>query len=78
MLIQPNKNKNIVRTDKNVLLNTSECIIYSEKQLVTTNGINNIIIVSTEDALLVCDKSRAQDVKKIVDKLIEKKYNVYL
>ena len=31
--------------------------------------MDNLIIVETEDAILVCDKNRAQDVKLIVDQL---------
>ncbi len=39
------------------------------KQVVATIGVNNAVIVHTPDALLVADKSRAQDVKKVVDAL---------
>lgn len=77
-IFPPDENKNIVRSEKNIFINTSDCIIYSENQLVTTNGVNNLIIVSTKDALLVCDKSRAQDVRKIVDRLSDKGLNEYL
>ena len=37
--------------------------------MIATVGVENLIIVETEDAVLVCDKSRAQDVKRIVDQL---------
>ncbi len=77
-IFPPDENRNIVRSETNVLLGTSNCIIYSENQLVTTNGIDNLIIVSTKDALLVCDKQRAQDVRKIVDTLSEKGLSKYL
>jgi hypothetical protein len=32
-------------------------------------GVENLIVVDTGDALLVCDRNRAQDVKGIVDRL---------
>ena len=35
----------------------------------TTIGLDNVIVVETEDAVLVCDKNRAQEVKKIVEAL---------
>lgn len=44
---------------------------FSKKRRITTIGVDNLIIVETEDAILVCDKNRAQDVKLIVDKLKE-------
>jgi hypothetical protein len=37
-----------------------------------------VIIVDTEDAILVCAKDRAQDVKKIVDELKKQKASEYL
>ena len=52
-----------------VAIDTRNCIIYSNKRLISTVGVDNLIIVETDDAILVCDKSRAQDVKLVVDRL---------
>lgn len=68
-IFPPNEHGNIIRAKDNLNLDTADCIIYSEKQLVTTIGLNNMIVVSTDDALMVCSKSKAQDVKRIVDEL---------
>ncbi len=43
--------------------------IHSSKELVAASNIKNTIVIETEDALLVCDKSRAADINKLVDKL---------
>ena len=40
-----------------------------QKRVVATIGVSNAVIVHTPDALLVADKSRSQDVKKVVDAL---------
>lgn len=45
---------------------TSDCYIRSEKALVSAIGVKNLVIVDTPDALLVADKSRSQDVSKLV------------
>ena len=37
-----------------------------DRKLIAGVGVENLIIVDTEDALLVCRKDRAQDVKEIV------------
>jgi hypothetical protein len=37
--------------------------------MVTAYGIDNLIVVETEDAIMVLPKDKAQDVKKIVDEL---------
>ena len=48
-------------------------ICWSADRLLATVGLNNVIIVDTKDALLVCAKEKAQEVKKIVQRLKEKK-----
>ncbi len=52
---------------------------YSSKQLVTTLNANNLVIVVTDDAILVADKENSTELKKITAKLKEnKKLNKYL
>jgi len=41
-------------------------------------GVENLIIVETEDAILVCDKEKAQHVKDVVAALEEKGWMEYL
>ncbi len=54
----------------NVILRDSEnCLILGQKRLIAGLGLKNMIIVETDDALLVCDMSRAQEVKQLVDQL---------
>ncbi len=48
---------------------THGSVIYAKKKFVATVGLKNVIIVDTPDALLVCSKDRAQEVKKIVEDL---------
>ncbi len=62
------KNGNYVHGD-GVLEDTSGCYVHSEKSLVATIGVKDLVIVDTPDALLVADKSRAQDVSKVVAQL---------
>ena len=50
-----------------------DTLVWSEKGLVATIGLENIIVVNTEDALLVCRKDMAQEVKKITRLLKENK-----
>lgn len=50
-------------------IDTKDSIIYSSGKLVATVGLKNVIIVETPDAIMVCPKDKAQDVKKIVDKI---------
>lgn len=53
-------------------------IIYASNRLVATIGLQDMVIVDTEDATLVCRKDRAQDVKKIVEKLKKRGAEEYM
>lgn len=52
-----------------ILEDTRNCYVHSERALVSTIGVDNLVIVDTPDALLVADRSRAQDVSKVVERL---------
>jgi len=57
---------------------SKNCLVYSEDKMVATVGLEDIIIVETEDAVLVADKKRVSEVKKIIDKLKEEGKHLYL
>lgn len=50
-------------------IDTQGTMIRSDSRFIGAVGVKNMIIVDTIDALLVCDRNRTQDVKKIVDLL---------
>ena len=54
--------------------NNQNCYIRSEERLVVGNGLNNLIIVETRDAVLICDINDDQGIKEIVGKLIDEGY----
>jgi len=55
-------------------LDTTQSLIYSYSgKVVATIGVDDMIIVDTPDALLVCPKGRSQDVKKIVEEMKKSK-----
>lgn len=57
---------------------TKGCLIEAENRLVATVGVSDLVIIETRDAVLVCAKDKAQDVKKIVNALKEKNKEEYL
>jgi mannose-1-phosphate guanylyltransferase / mannose-6-phosphate isomerase len=59
---------NVVSGDVSIF-DTQNSYIRSEGPLVTALGIENLVVVATEDAVLVTSKDRAQDVKTIVESL---------
>ena len=48
---------------------TQNSLILSNSRLVTTVGVENLIVVETKDAVLIVDKNKAQDVKSVIDHL---------
>jgi mannose-1-phosphate guanylyltransferase/mannose-6-phosphate isomerase len=52
-----------------LLHDTSNCYVRAGSRLVALVGLSDTIVIETTDAVLVVDKSRAQDVKHIVDQL---------
>ncbi len=52
-----------------IALDTSASILYGGRRLLAAIGLRDMMVVDTPDALLVCHKSRAQDVKTIVGEL---------
>lgn len=52
-----------------LLEQTKNSYICSNDKLVTTVGVENLIVVETKDAILVADKDKVQGVKSIVDRL---------
>jgi len=58
-----------VRVGDVIALDTQNCYLRAESRLVATVGLKDQIVVETADAVLVVDKSRAQDVKRLVEHL---------
>ncbi len=66
-------------TSGNVIdIGSKNSIVYGENRLVATLGLEDMIVVDTHDATLVCPKDRAQDVRKVVDVLKAKNATEYL
>ncbi|MEW6202776.1 MAG: mannose-1-phosphate guanylyltransferase, partial [bacterium] len=53
-------------------------LIHSPKKLVAMLGVENLIVVETDDALLVCSLERAQDVNRLVEILKERKLDDFI
>lgn len=69
-VIQPDSDGTVcVNTAGHIAVDSTDCIIYADGRMVATIGVANVVIVSTPDAILVCDRERCQDVKKVVELL---------
>jgi mannose-1-phosphate guanylyltransferase/mannose-6-phosphate isomerase len=63
------ENNNIVDAT-NIVIDSNNNYIYSEKdKLISTVGVEDLIIVDNRDALLICKKDQSQKVKQVVETL---------
>lgn len=67
-LMPHDENGNAVRGNV-TLANTHNTCVLGNKKLIAAVGVSNLIIVETEDALMICPLDRSQEVKELVDKL---------
>jgi mannose-1-phosphate guanylyltransferase len=65
---QKDQKNNAMKGDV-MLFDTTDSLVHAESRLVTTVGVDNLVVIETKDVVLVADKDRAQNVKEIVDNL---------
>jgi mannose-1-phosphate guanylyltransferase len=69
----PSAHANLVVADKSFALNASGNYIHAPGKFVATVGVSGLVVVETEDALLITTLEHAQDVGKVVKYLDENK-----
>jgi len=69
---QKDNDNNVLVGDVRVI-NTKDSLVYSNSKLTTVLGVKDLLIINTDDALLVCKKNDSQDVKKILSILQSEK-----
>ncbi len=58
--------QNVLVSGEHVGIDTYSTLVFGKNRIVATLGVDNLVIVDTDDVLLVCSRSRAQDVRKLV------------
>jgi mannose-1-phosphate guanylyltransferase len=65
-------------TGKVIQKDTNNSYIFSPDKVVAVVGVDDLIIVNTSDALLICKRGKSQEVKEVSDYLKRKQMNEYL
>ena len=52
-----------------ITINTERSTVVGNKKLIALIGVEDLIVVDTDDAMLICSKSGTQDVKKVISNL---------
>lgn len=71
VLHESDENGNVVMGDA-LLLDTKDSVICAGNRMVTTLGLENMVVVETADSVMVCRKDRVQDIRLIVAELEKK------
>jgi len=75
------KGENVILAAEHLGIDTSNTVVFQDQaspRLIVTLGVDDLIVVDTADALLIAPASRAQDVKKIVERLAAEGKTDYL
>lgn len=68
-ILSGDENDNTAVHAEHLQVDSRNVLIYGSGRMVATIGLENVIVVDTDDVVLVCAKERAEDVKKLVDGL---------
>lgn len=68
-LMEGDEHGNVAIGATHVAVETKRTLVHGSRRLVATVGVEDLVIVDTEDAVLILPRSRAQDVKRLVEQL---------
>lgn len=79
-LREKNEKGNVIQSDHVTIESSQNNLVHSESEkMIALVGVENLAVVETEDAILICDMDNSQGVKQVVQTLREKKeLNKYL
>jgi hypothetical protein len=63
---------------KTVSINSKGNLIHTNGRLVALIGLENLVVVDTDEILMVCPKEQSQEVKKVVEKIKKENRKEYL
>jgi mannose-1-phosphate guanylyltransferase / mannose-6-phosphate isomerase len=65
------ENNNVMHGDV-FAQDTTNSLLWSQSNLLATAGLDNVVVIQTADATLVCDRSRTEEIKSLVARVKEK------
>jgi mannose-1-phosphate guanylyltransferase len=77
-LLAQKSGNHTVSQGNHIGVDDQNCLVYAQDKLLATVGLENVVIVDTPDVTLVCNKAKAQDIKKLIEKIKETKEQHHL
>ncbi len=76
---EKDNSQNAVAGINSMLIESNNCIVHScDSKLLLIGGVNDLIVVNTPDAILICKKENEQHIKEYLEKVRETKGELYL
>lgn len=79
-VMAPDAEGNIISHEEYINIGSTNIMVHSEggKRLIVTIGVDDMVIVDTDDVLLVCSKDRAEDVRQAINLIKDKGQDRFL
>jgi mannose-1-phosphate guanylyltransferase len=77
--VEKSDEKGVISNAPHVNIDSRDTVLYtSEGKLIALVGVENLVVVDSPDALLVCARERIEDVKQVVEHLKKLGWDEYL
>jgi mannose-1-phosphate guanylyltransferase len=75
-----NSSGNVIKNKDSLIVDSKDILIIGEndKRMIATVGVQDLVIIDTDNALLICKKGETQRVKEVVEELKSKKLDNFL
>ncbi len=71
---------NVIKNKNSVIIDSKDLILYSEndKKIMVSLGVQDLVIIDTENALLICRKGETQRIKEVIEELKQRQLERFL
>jgi len=74
---QRDENGNIIKGNV-ITVDTDNSIVEGTDKLIATIGVDDLIVIDTKDAILICNKNSANDIRKVIENLKSRNLDQYI
>lgn len=77
-LLEKRHETSVIARGEHVDIGSKKCLVLSNTKLIATIGLKDIVVVETDDCILVASKAHVPNIKKLLEKIKEEKGEKYL
>jgi len=79
-ILPADDHSNVIKAESTIIIESHDLVILEDnpKKIISTINLENLVIIDTDDALLICRKGESQSVRRVIDELKRKNLDEYL